>query len=70
MSEWKAVRDELPGIGMYVLCVGVSGTMFVGYTKHDKLGHEKVFFHIPGTKKGRLATHWMMLPQPPINVTN
>lgn len=65
MNDWKLVRDELPGIGIYVLCLGVTGSMFVGYTKHDKLGHDKVYFKVPGTQKGKLATHWMMLPQPP-----
>ena len=71
MNPWRKCKDELPEPERFVLCYSNRAGQFVGRRDNEVfLGHEKVFFKIPGCKaNGKLATHWKYLdPDPEVEV--
>lgn len=63
--QWIPVTERLPDlIHEYVLCCGLKGGQFVGWVGTGKIVNGRAMAFSPDGK-GRYATHWMPLPEPP-----
>lgn len=73
-KRWIPVSERLPDEKTLVLCIGVRGGMFLGMTSGSFRsvygGKPTVYFSVPNARRGRDATHWMPLPEPPKEVSN
>lgn len=71
-SKWISADDRLPDEEQLVLLLCKNGAMFVGYEKYNSYEPEprwRIKTALNSTKllnKGRV-THWMPLPEPPID---
>lgn len=72
MAEWISTKERLPERGENVLCCGLRGGMYVGWidsqTQDDK-EKGKALTYMYGSV-GRYATHWMPLPDRPMEGKN
>ena len=67
-NSWIPVTERLPEEDVLVLCIGKKGGMFLGYplSYHDD---RSAYTHVPNSRHGRYTTHWMPLPEPPVEDT-
>jgi len=69
MNEWKKVTDELPDIGVLILCCGKTGGLFLGHSIDSTVDPPGLLYIVvPNSRTNRYATHWMDIPPKPRGV--
>ena len=63
-SKWISVKERLPEKGEWVLCVGAKGGLFLADIM-SVFSDGSCYCHVPNSRGGRYATHWMPLPEAP-----
>jgi uncharacterized protein DUF551 len=68
MSEWISVKDKLPQCDMDALCFFENGQIEIMEFVGDRHVLKKGFYY-HGGNPDISVTHWMLLPNPPVDLS-